>query len=123
MSKKAKKPLINQESYIMKKQSQKVVAVSFESEAVELNAIKAAEIELAQMNVLLNTSEIECIHCQLEQAITICLDLAKTRDQILCDENFDIVEETRIALIEERNAFIIHAYESVMKLYSSEEVH
>jgi hypothetical protein len=101
----------------MKMKTQHDNVVDFSSIAVKLAAIKASEIERSQLQELNYPEAFECPHCQLENAISISLELAISRDQLLIDSNFNLTEEDSISLTEERNAFIIHAYESVMQLY------
>ncbi len=106
----------------MKKQDQKVVA-PFDSIAVQLNAMKAAARERDMIQELIEPSEQHCEQCQLENAITICLELASVRDHMLCNPTFPLTQEEGEALIEERNEFIIHACEAVIRMYAAEEVH
>jgi hypothetical protein len=106
----------------MKKQNKHVKALNFSSLAVQLAAVKAAEIEKAQIAELLNPTD-ECYDCQLQTEISICLEIANARTQILSDSNFSLSEKEIDMLFAERDAYIVRACEAVMKLYETSEAH
>ena len=75
-----------------------------------------AEDDLHLQECLSDLSYIECECCQHETAISICLKLATTRQELLQSYFVELSEAERNTLYEERLMFIQIALESTLKL-------
>lgn len=106
----------------MQKQKKKEVT-PFDSIALQLNAMKAADVERRQIQELLNSPEHHCAQCKLEHAISSCLKLATTRNELLLDKDIELTEDQRMSLTDERNELIKFAHVSAIQLKNVQQMH